>query len=111
MEAVIDKDLASGLLARGLEAEMFVMLTDVSHVYRDFGTDAQRAIRRAHPEALETLDFADGSMGPKVAAACEFVRETGCLSAIGRLSELSKIMNSEAGTLITAEADGIEYFD
>jgi carbamate kinase len=111
VEAVIDKDLASGLLARGLDADMFVMLTDVSHVYRDFGTEAQRAIRRAHPDALEALDFAAGSMGPKVMAACEFVRETGCQSAIGRLSELSMIMNGKAGTLISPEAKTVEYFD
>ncbi|NNJ65767.1 MAG: carbamate kinase, partial [Xanthomonadales bacterium] len=68
VEAVIDKDLASGLLAQGLDADMFVMLTDVPHVYRDFGTEAQRAIRRAHPDALEALNFATGSMGPKVSA-------------------------------------------
>ena len=111
VEAVIDKDLASGLLAQGLDADMFVMLTDVSHIYRDFGTEAQRAIRRAHPDALEALDFAAGSMGPKVMAACEFVRETGCQSAIGRLSELSMIMNGKAGTLISPEAQAVEYFD
>jgi carbamate kinase len=92
VEAVIDKDLASGLLAKGLDAEMFVMLTDVANVFVDFGTEHQKAIRAAHPDALEALDFAAGSMGPKVLGACQFVRETGQQSAIGQLSELIGIM-------------------
>ena len=111
VEAVIDKDLASGLLAKELDADMFVMLTDVANVFVDFGTENQRSIRAAHPDALEALDFAAGSMGPKVLGACRFVRETGHRSAIGRLSELTAIMTGEAGTLISNEVDGIEYGD
>ena len=111
VEAVIDKDLASGLLAKGLDADMFVMLTDVANVFVDFGTENQKAIRAAHPDALEALDFAAGSMGPKVLGACQFVRETGHRSTIGRLSELTAIMTGEAGTLISNEVDGIEYGD
>jgi len=111
VEAVIDKDLASGLLAKGLDADMFVMLTDVANVFVNFGTKNQRSIRAAHPDALEALDFAAGSMGPKVLGACQFVRETGHRSAIGRLSELTAIMTGEAGTLISNEVDGIEYGD
>jgi len=109
VEAVIDKDLASGLLAKDLDAEMFVMLTDVSNVFVDFGTKNQKAIRAAHPDALEALDFAAGSMGPKVLGACQFVRETGHQSAIGQLSDLSAIMTDRAGTLISNEIDGIVY--
>jgi carbamate kinase len=109
VEAVIDKDLASGLLAKGLDAEMFVMLTDVANVFVDFGTENQKSIKAAHPDALEALDFAAGSMGPKVLGACQFVRETGQQSAIGQLSELTGIMAGEAGTLISNQVDGIEY--
>lgn len=109
VEAVIDKDLASGLLSRGLDAEMFVMLTDVTNVFRDFGTENQRPITAAHPDALETMDFTAGSMGPKVLGACQFVRETGYKSAIGQLSDLKKIMTGDAGTLISNEIDGIIY--
>jgi len=111
VEAVIDKDLASGLLAKGLDADMFVMLTDVANVFVGFGTENQRSIRAAHPDALEALDFAAGSMGPKVLGACQFVRETGHRSAIGQLSELTAIMTGEAGTLISNDVDGIEYGD
>jgi carbamate kinase len=111
VEAVIDKDLASGLLARGLDAEMFVMLTDVVSVYADFGTQNQRAIKAVHPDALEAMDFAAGSMGPKVLGACQFVRETGHQSAIGQLSDLTAIIAGEAGTLISNDIDGICYGD
>jgi len=109
VEAVIDKDLASGLLAKGLDADMFVMLTDVANVYIDFGTQNQRSIKAAHPDALEAMDFAAGSMGPKVLGACQFVRETGHHSAIGQLSDLTNIMTGKAGTLISNDVDGIEY--
>jgi carbamate kinase len=111
VEAVIDKDLASGLLAKGLDAEMFVMLTDVANVYVDYGTENQKSIKAAHPDALESMDFAAGSMGPKVLGACRFVRETGHQSAIGQLSDLSKIMKGKAGTLISNEIDGMCFGD
>jgi len=111
VEAVIDKDLASGLLAKGLDAEMFVMLTDVANVYANFGTPNQRSIKAVHPDALEAMDFAAGSMGPKVRGACQFVRETGHQSAIGQLSDLSAIIAGEAGTLISNDIDGICYGD
>ncbi len=111
VEAVIDKDLASGLLARSLDADMFVMLTDVSHIYADFGTEQQRAIKAAHPDELEKLAFAPGSMGPKVIGACQFVRDTGKQSVIGRLSNLTEIMAGRAGTLISDKIQGIEYCD
>lgn len=109
LDAVIDKDLASSLLATSLEAEMFVMLTDVSRVFTDYGSDQQKGIRAASPDAIEALHFDSGSMGPKVEGACRFVRATGGRSAIGRLSELEKIMRGEAGTLISADVDGIVY--
>ena len=109
VEAVIDKDLASGLLARSLNAEMFIMLTDVDYVYTDYGTPQQSAIRAAHPDALEELAFDTGSMGPKVQGACRFVRETGQKSAIGRLRNLEEIVDGKSGTLISNEIDGIQF--
>ena len=111
VEAVIDKDLASGLLAEGLEADAFVMLTDVPYVYEGFGTQQQRAIRSAHPDAIGSLDFAAGSMGPKVEGACRFVRATGGWSAIGQLSDLVEIMQGNSGTLISNEAPGIRHVE
>jgi carbamate kinase len=109
VEAVIDKDLAASLLARSLHARLFVMLTDVDYVYVDYGTPRQRAIRAAHPDALEQLEFDDGSMGPKIRGACRYVRETGRRSAIGSLGELYDIVEGHAGTQISTRVDGIEY--
>jgi len=111
VEAVIDKDLASGLLARGVAADALVMLTDVPRVYADFGTKRQRAIRSAHPDAIEKLSFAAGSMGPKVEGACRFVRETDGWCAIGQLSDLVGIMEGRCGTLIAGDLKGIRFAD
>jgi carbamate kinase len=108
IEAVIDKDLASALLAKELGANALAIVTDVDAVYADWGTPEQRAIRRATPEALAETEFAAGSMGPKVRAACSFVEETGGLSAIGSISETPALLRGEAGTIVTRDAAGLE---
>ncbi|MGA9164836.1 MAG: carbamate kinase [Thiobacillus sp.] len=107
VEAVIDKDLCTELLARELDADLFVMLTDADAVYLDWGTPTQRAIRRATPAALSNIGFAAGSMGPKVAAACSFAQATGKKAAIGALEDLSRIIAGEAGTTISPDGDGM----
>jgi carbamate kinase len=99
-EVVVDKDLASALLARQLEADLFVMATDVDGVYLEWGRDTQRRLRRTTPAELGALDFAAGSMGPKVAAACEFVAATGKRAAIGALPEIEAIVAGDGGTLV-----------
>ena len=109
VEAVIDKDLASALLSTELDADMFVMLTDVANVYTDFGTPRQRAIKAANPEALAQLEFAEGSMGPKIRGACDFVGKTGRQCAIGQLADLVQIMDFKAGTLISNDVEGIVF--
>ena len=109
VECVIDKDLATELLAREREADLYAMLTAADAVYEGWGTPAQRAIRRASPEALSAMTFAAGSMGPKVDAACRFARATGKRAAIGELSQLGRILAGEAGTTIDAAASGIVY--
>jgi carbamate kinase len=107
VEAVIDKDLCTELLARDLDADLFVMLTDADAVYLDWGTPTQRAIRRATPASLADIGFAAGSMGPKVAAACAFAQATGKKAAIGALEDLSRIIAGEAGTTISVVGDGM----
>jgi len=109
VECVIDKDLATELLARELGADLYVMLTDADAVYVDWGKPTQRAIRQASPDALEAMTFAAGSMGPKVKAACRFVKATGKRAAIGELADLEKILAGEAGTVIGTETNGIVY--
>lgn len=108
VEAVIDKDFASAVLARDLGADLLVIATDAPAVFLDWGTDAQRAILRAHPEDLKGLDFAAGSMGPKVAAAVDFVTSTGNRAVIGDLDDLQAMVEGSAGTQISVDSDGIE---
>src|SRR5262245_5673953 len=108
VEGVIDKDLASALLARDLRADALAIVTDVDAVYLDWGTPQQRAIRRASPEALSETAFAAGSMAPKVRAACSFVAETGGLAAIGSISDTPSLLRGEAGTIVTRAAAGLE---
>ncbi|HEY3578124.1 MAG TPA: carbamate kinase [Gaiellaceae bacterium] len=100
VEAVIDKDLASALLAIDLHADALVIATDVDAVYADWGTPEQRAIRRAAPAELEATAFAEGSMGPKVCAACMFAERTGGAAAIGSITEIEALLRGEAGTTI-----------
>jgi carbamate kinase len=108
VEAVIDKDIASALLAKDLRADALAIVTDVDAVYSDWGTPNQRAIRRATPEALAESEFAAGSMGPKVRAACSFVEETGGLAAIGSIEDTPALLRGEAGTIVTRGVDGLE---
>ena len=89
VEAVIDKDLASELLARELDADLFVMATDVDGVYDGWGTPHQRAARpKSRPTSSASAYFAAGSMGPKVEAAARFVEATGKRAAIGSLADI-----------------------
>ena len=110
VEAVIDKDFASELLARELEADLFIMATDVDAVYLDWGTPEARGIKRAAPADTRQHEFAAGSMGPKVEAACQFVELTGKPAAIGALAALPAIVEGAAGTTISCQASGIEYY-
>jgi carbamate kinase len=98
VEAVIDKDLASELLAREIEADLFLMATDVDGVYADWGTSEQRRLDRVTPGELREMDFAAGSMGPKVDAAARFVEATGRRAAIGALGDIDQIVEGRAGT-------------
>ena len=102
MEAVIDKDLASELLAEDTEADLFLMATDVDGVYLDWGTAGQRRLDRVTPEELAARDFAAGSMGPKVAAAARFAAKTGKRAAIGSLADIAGIVAGTAGTSVVA---------
>ena len=107
VEAVIDKDFASALLARELEVDLFIMATDVDAVYVDWGQPSQRRIIEAGPDALDTYEFPAGSMGPKVRAACAFVRHSGAKAAIGALKDIEAIVAGAAGTLIINSVRGL----
>ena len=102
IEAVIDKDFATSLLSRELDADLFVMATDVDGVYLDWGTPSQRRLDRVTPEELRATPFPAGSMGPKVDAAAEFVEATGKRAAIGSLEQLDAIVEGTAGTNVVS---------
>jgi len=111
VEAVIDKDRATALLAVALEADMLLLLTDVDGVYQDFGAPAAARIRRAGSEALSKDVFAAGSMGPKVSAAINFVQASGRPAVIGRLEDAPALVAGSAGTTITKGSTPITLTD
>ena len=103
VEAVIDKDLASELLAEDVAADLFVMATDVDGVYVGWATPQQRRLDRATPEELADYQFAAGSMGPKVEAASRFAAKTGQRAAIGSLADITGIVAGQAGTSVVPQ--------
>jgi len=102
VEAVIDKDLASELLAEDVDADLFLMATDVDGVYLNWGTPEQRRLDRITPGELASHQFAAGSMGPKVEAAARFVAKTGHRAVIGSLADIPGIVAGTAGTNVIA---------
>ncbi|MDP3082691.1 MAG: carbamate kinase [Rubrivivax sp.] len=106
VEAVIDKDLCSSLLARELQADVLLIVTDVAAVYLDWGQPTQRAIGKVTPQALAEHDFAAGSMGPKVDAARAFVLATGQRAVIGSLDQIEGMLAGRAGTQVGLASAG-----
>ena len=103
VEAVIDKDLASELLARDLGADLLVIATDVKGVFLDWGKPTQRMIERMTPKEIDAMNFPAGSMGPKVQAARQFVEKTGKRAAIGSLEDIEAIVAGTAGTNVVPD--------
>jgi len=111
IEAVIDKDLSSALLAREIGADALLMLTDIGAVETGWGTADARRLRCIAPGALEPGDFAPGSMRPKIEAAVEFVTGTGGIAGIGRLEDAAAILAGNAGTQIRGDAGETSWWD
>ncbi len=103
VEVVIDKDRASALLAFELDAGLLILATDTDGVYLDWGTEDARRIERTTPEQMEQHEFEEGSMGPKVEAACDFVRRSGGRAVIGALSDMQGMVAGTAGTQFILE--------
>jgi carbamate kinase len=104
VDAVIDKDRASSLLARSLGADRLVILTEVPAVYSGFGTDSQQELRQLSADEADAItpELANGSMRPKVEASVEFVRATGHEALITSASALGDALEGRAGTRITS---------
>src|SRR5262245_28650292 len=106
VEAVIDKDLCSELLARELGADLFIMATDAEAVFTDYGKPEARKLHKVSPSAISKYSFPAGSMGPKVDAACHFAKATGKRAAIGALMDIAAIVKGSKGTIIGEEFSG-----
>jgi carbamate kinase len=102
VEAVVDKDLVSALLARELDADHLLLLTDVPGVYLDWGRGNRQLVALAGPGVLDHRTFAAGSMSPKIEAANCFAEATGKPASIGRLDDAELILAGRAGTSIDA---------
>lgn len=100
IEAVIDKDLSAAILAIETRADFLLLLTDVDAVYAEWGTPQAHPIRATTPEELRKFCFAEGSMAPKIEAACGFVEATGRRAAIGSLEKAADILAGSSGTCI-----------
>ena len=112
VEAVVDKDLATAVISENLDADLFIIATDVDAACVDFQKPTQRKIAKGNPETLEALasEFAPGSMGPKVQAVINFVKATGKDAAIGSLAQIQDIVADKAGTRVTNSVEGLEFY-
>lgn len=111
VEAVIDKDHASALLAREVNADWLLLLTDVDSVYLGWRTARAQSVASAGPHDLDPTEFEPGSMRPKVEAALEFVRRTGKRAVIGRLEDAEALLTGAAGTLFENSQLGLRMRD
>jgi carbamate kinase len=102
VDAVVDKDHASGLIARELDADLLLLLTDVPAVAINFGQPDQHWLHKTTPALLSKLILPAGSMAPKAQAAAEFVQATGRRAAIGSLDAVQALIDGSAGTQVGA---------
>lgn len=100
VEAVIDKDMSAAFLAKQLDADALLILTDADAVYLDWGKPTQHALRNTNPTELAKYQFDAGSMGPKIEASCEFIKQGGKVVGIGSLEDGLRILEGTAGTNI-----------
>lgn len=111
VDAVIDKDLGAALLAHQVEAEGLLLLTDVDAVYRRWHEKGTEAIRDTTASELREMEFATGSMKPKVEAACRFIESGGSYAGIGQLRDASAILLGHQGTRVRRQESGLDFTD
>ena len=113
VEAVVDKDLATAVIANHLDADLFIIATDVNAACVNFQKEGERKIAKANPAALEALseEFAAGSMGPKVQAVINFVKATGKDAAIGSLADIEEIVAGKAGTQVSLSVNEVVFYE
>lgn len=104
VEAVVDKDLTAALLARELDADALLLLTDVAGVWTEWGSPRSRLVAEIDPSSLRELRLQAGSMGPKAEAACRFVDATRRQAFIGPMTAAAEVLAGRAGTKVWAGA-------
>jgi carbamate kinase len=105
VDAVVDKDATSALVAEAIGADLLVIATDVDAVYEGWGTNHAVALRHEHPSSVHRRAFAAGSMQPKVDAACTFAEHTGGRAVIGALTAIPERVAGTDGTVISVTFD------
>ena len=104
VEAVVDKDLATAMLAIGIDADQMVLVTGVPGIYENFDRPDARLLNRTYPGELQRMagegHFPLGSMGPKVAAVVQFVQATGRRAVVCQPADLAAALAGEAGTVV-----------
>ncbi|MEE4272889.1 MAG: carbamate kinase [Thermoanaerobaculales bacterium] len=114
VEAVIDKDYVASILATDLDADLFIILTNVAEIAEHYGRPNQKWIRTlpvpAAKELLASNQFPPGSMGPKVQSAIDFVEATGKEVLITDADSLKRALERKAGTFIVADGE-TEYVE
>lgn len=100
-QVVIDKDRASALLAKEVDADVLVLATDVDGVFAEWGTPNQRLLGRTKAGTLMSMSLPSGSMGSKVEAACDFASSTGRPAVIGCLDAVDRLVALETGTIVS----------
>ena len=103
LSAVIDKDYTSALLASELQLDALLLLTNIEALYTDWGMPSARVVRRVGCRYLQSAGLEQGSMAPKVAAACRFVNDGGGFAGIGLLTEVQAILEGRRGTRIVGD--------
>ena len=109
VEALIDKDLSASLLAHQLKADALLFLTDVEAVYENWGMKGAIPVGETTPAELRKINFASGSMRPKVEAACRFVESGGSFAAIGMLEDAAQILLGQRGTIVRRGETGLDF--
>ena len=98
IEAVIDKDHASALVAKNVNADQLLLLTDVEGVYENWGADDQCLVAEMNPVDADASRYPAGSMGPKIAAASSFGKISGKSAVIGSINYIPEILAGKSGT-------------
>ena len=110
VDAVIDKDRASSLLANEIKADGLIILSDIEAVETKFSEPSSKKIKAINTNELVKFDFADGSMKPKIESVLTFIENGGNFAAIGELSKVEEILDGKSGTHISKTHTYTQYY-